>query len=75
MFLKFIGADGSMGLTHGKTYDVDVKTKGKYIWVTIPKLEVREKVLKKWECPYSSPQTFSANWETPKSVFYEVDYD
>lgn len=74
MLLKFIGADGSMGLQHGKIYNADVRTEGKYIWVTIFYYEVREKVYKKWQCPYSSPQTLSENWKRPskKEVTYEV---
>ena len=63
MYLRFIGANGSMGLIHGKIYDVNVKTKNNYIWVTIPGFELRDRVFGKWECPYSSPQSFSANWE------------
>lgn len=63
MYLKFIGKNGSMRLSHGEVYNVNVKTKSDYIWVTIPMFEFREKVFGKWECPYSSPQTFSENWE------------
>lgn len=74
MFLKFIGADGSMGLQHGKMYNVDVRTEGKYIWAIIPMFEFREKVMSKWQCPYSSPQTFSENWKVPskEDMIYEV---
>ena len=74
MLLKFIGADGSMGLQHGKIYNVEVKTEGKYIWVTIFYYEIREKIYEKWRCPYSSPQTLSANWKRPskEEVAYEV---
>lgn len=54
MHLKFIGKDGSMGLEHGKVYNVDIIDKHSCIWV-------------KWgynkECPYDSPQSFAANWE------------
>lgn len=62
MKLKFIGTDGSMRLKHGKVYDVSVKTKNGYIWVTMPRFEFRGRVLGMWECPYSSPQSLSANW-------------
>lgn len=65
MYLRFIGANGSMRLNHGAVYDVKVKTKNNNIWVKIPMFEFREKVLGVWECPYSSPQSFSANWEKP----------
>ena len=53
MRLKFIGANGSMGLVHGKAYEVKVFTKLNYILAT-------------WSsdiiCPYDSPQSFAANW-------------
>lgn len=55
MYLKFIGEDKSMGLSHGRVYDVRVKTKNNYIWVEIPNSA--------WKCPYSSPQSFAANWQ------------
>mgnify|MGYP003515016951 CR=1 FL=1 len=35
MYLKFVGEDKSMGLSHGRTYHVRVKTKNNYIWVEI----------------------------------------
>jgi hypothetical protein len=31
MYLKFVGEDKSMGLSHGRIYDVRVKTKNNYI--------------------------------------------
>ena len=65
MYLKFIGADGSMRLSRGEIYNVSVKTKDNYIWVIIPRFEFRAKVFGVWECPYSSPQTFSENWAKP----------
>ena len=66
MYLRFIGANGSMGLTHGEEQEVRIKTKNDYIWVMIPMFELRHKVFGKWECPYSSPQSFAANWEGVK---------
>lgn len=63
MYLKFIGADGSMRLNHGEVYDVRIKTKNGYIWVIIPRFEFRHMIFGTWECPYSSPQSLSANWE------------
>ena len=61
--LKFIGENGSMRLTHGETYKVELKTKDNFIWVIIPHFEFRHMIFGKWECPYSSPQAFAANWE------------
>lgn len=64
MYLRFIDKQGSMRLDHGRVYDVIIKTKGEYIYVIIPTFEFRDKVFRRWECPYSSPQTLSENWET-----------
>ena len=53
MILKFIGADGSMGLIKGNVYTVEVSISDKFIYVD-------------WgnrRCPYSSPETMWANWE------------
>jgi hypothetical protein len=53
MYLRFIGENGSMGLVHGRIYNVDVISKGEYIYV-------------KWgfirRCPYYTPQSFAENW-------------
>lgn len=57
MKLRFIGKNGSMGLVHGEIYDVKIMSNSIYIlayWSTCPH-----------PCPYSSPQTFAANWENP----------
>lgn len=50
--LRFIGADGSMGLKHGRIYPVKV-------YSTLGKIVVD------WNngrCPYSSPSSFATNW-------------
>lgn len=57
MKLKFIGANGSMGLEHGKLYKVSLRTAGKYLVVHINKGLCREIT-----CPYSSMQAFADNW-------------
>lgn len=54
MHLRFVGANGSMGLKHGNVYNVDVNTDGKYVWVDWGKNK----------CPYSSFENFASNWET-----------
>lgn len=62
MILRFIGANGSMGLKHGKTYSVSIKSQGEYIivtWTTDNSI---------YRCPYSSPKSFAANWESPGSI-------
>ena len=53
MYLKFIGADGSMGLKSGINYKVRITSDDIFIWVY-------------WnggKCPYSSPQSFADNWK------------
>lgn len=54
MLLKFIGADGSMGLTKNRVYLVETYSSHGCIWV-------------EWgpgyRCPYSSPKALAANWE------------
>lgn len=57
MYLKFVGKDGSMGLTYGKVYKVKIESDSQYIWVYWGN---------KWSnkcCPYSSPQSFADNWK------------
>ena len=53
MILKFIWADGSMGLTKGYIYLVEVSASNGFIYVDWGKKR----------CPYSSPETMWANWE------------
>ena len=56
MRLRFIGTNGSMGLVHGKVYDVNVFTKLNYMLAT-------------WSpdiiYSYDSPQSFAENWTKP----------
>lgn len=56
MFLKYIGNNGSMGLTNGETYKVDVISKDHFIWVQWGFCKV---------CPYDSPENFAKNWAKP----------
>ena len=58
MKLKFIGEDGSLGLRHGKTYYVALKTLGGFVIATIKTGWISDTV-----CPYSSLKAFAANWE------------
>lgn len=57
MRLKFIGTNGSLGLKHGETYKIELKTGETYILAYIYN---GTNII---PCPYSSPQTFAANWE------------
>lgn len=58
MKLKFIGADGSLGLRHGKIYDLTLKTAVGYIIAIIKTGWISDTV-----CPYGSMKAFAANWE------------
>ena len=60
MILKFIGADNSLGLKNGRTYDVNVRSVDRYIVVSIASGWFDDLT-----CPYSSPQSFAANWRCP----------
>ena len=59
MKLRFIGANGSMGLRYGKIYKVSLSTSNDYIIAEI-KLNFCDNII---VCPYSSPQAFAKNWE------------
>lgn len=56
MKLKFIGADGSMGLRHGEVYNVRVFSSGKYIVVEVYRGNGS------YGCPYSSLSNLHKNW-------------
>ena len=57
MYLKFIGASGSMGFVHGRVYDVEIANENGFIYVYVK--------YRGPSCPYSSPQSFAANWTKP----------
>ena len=63
--LKFVGANGSMDLTHGKVYDVDVGynpiTGDFYVEWNVCGVGKRR-------CSYYSMQRLLANWESTDSV-------
>lgn len=61
MLAKFIGANGSMGLIHGKTYAIEIDTQraDNYIWVRWYDTMRDKSVF----CPYSSVKKLSENWE------------
>lgn len=58
MKLKFIGADGSLGLRHGKIYDLTLKTAAGYVIAIIKTGWISDTI-----CPYGSMKAFAANWE------------
>lgn len=54
MLMKFIGKDGSMGLKHGKIYEVTIESRYPYYWVRWGAYKA---------CPYDSRYGLEANWE------------
>ena len=58
MYLKFTGKNGSMGLVHGRVYDVTIKNERGFIMVHVEFCGPY--------CPYSSPQSFAENWTKPQ---------
>lgn len=57
MRLRFIGANGTMGLYNNKTYEVSVK-KYEYYIILIVKIEHLEGIV----FGYSSPQALANDW-------------
>lgn len=57
MRLRFIGADGTMGLYNNKTYEVSVKSY-EYGIILIVKIESLEGIV----FGYSSPQALANDW-------------
>jgi len=51
--MKFIGEDGSMGLRRGQIYNVQISSKGEYIWVDWGFCKM---------CSYESPESLAKNW-------------
>lgn len=56
MKLKFIGKDGSMGLEHGNTYEVELTSTKLYIVLV---WKANHEIFK---CPYSSLADLVENW-------------
>lgn len=52
MRLRFIGTDGSLGLRHGRVYDVSFNSHRGRVYVTSPV-----------HCPYASDVAFWRNWQ------------
>lgn len=58
MKLRFIGADGSLGLQHGKKYEITLKTFNQYVVAIIKTGWLSDTI-----CPYESMQALAKNWE------------
>lgn len=58
MKLRFIGTDGSMGLKHGEVRHVRVLSSGDENLITVTWYDGKFR-----SCPYSSLNSFCANWE------------
>lgn len=58
MNLRFVGKNGSMGLTFGKVYNVQINTVEKCICVH-------------WQsgfCPYTNLKKLNENWKDPDDI-------
>ena len=55
MIAKFIGKDWSMGLRHGKLYDISIESKEGSDMIIVR--------MGNWFCPYSSFRTLTKNWD------------
>lgn len=58
MWLRFIGEDGLMGLTHGVVYNCSIKSMGSYLWVTWKNKEINNP-----SCPYKTFAELLSDWE------------
>lgn len=56
MKATFIGKNGSMGLIHGRNYNVRIISQGRYIYV-------QWGLVGMCYCPYSSLKKLQENWE------------
>lgn len=63
MLTRFIGANGSMGLIHGRYYPIEIKRLDEYLWV---KIYTKTECYFRY-CPYSSIKNFKENWEMTKT--------
>ena len=65
MKLRFIGADGSMGLKHGEVYETRPNGRfcDRYFWLDVAHIhnDGHSEIIAVG--PYSSPQSFAKNWE------------
>ena len=57
MKLKFIGADGSLGLRHGEYYNVSLDTGCNMLIASIKTGWISDTF-----CPYETLQAFAKNW-------------
>lgn len=63
---RFIGEDGSMGLTHGNVYLVNLTVeRHTAFYKAMPTARLPE-LSSNWKCPYQSWETFLENWERVK---------
>lgn len=57
MRLKFIGADGSLGLMHGEYYNASLDTSYHMLIASIKTGWISDTI-----CPYETLQAFAKNW-------------
>lgn len=66
MKARFIGKDGSMGLTHGNVYEIvlyDIGGQPIVSWRCMRISKFGMPLFYKESCPYSSFKTLAENWE------------
>mgnify|MGYP006993708715 CR=1 FL=1 len=68
MEARFIGSDGSMGLSYGKIYNITITKDARYVWVNWESKEIGKTILQLLggtpsRCPYRNEQTFHENWD------------
>lgn len=67
MEARFIGNNGSMGLRHGKVYNITITKDARYIWVNWEHKEIGKTILQLLggtpsRCPYHNEQALRENW-------------
>ena len=63
--LRFIGKDGSMGLEHGRVYEVKLFVQRGWLWVRwYPNWPFPTSGEPPCACPYETTQAFANNWST-----------
>lgn len=68
MEARFIGSNGSMGLRHGRVYNITITKDARYVWVNWESNGIVGTFLQLLcgtpsRCPYHNEQTLRENWD------------